>query len=663
MIKRLLVANRGEIARRVLRTCRSLGIETVAVFSDVDADADFAREADTAVGLGGNTPAESYLRIETIVDAIRRTGADAVHPGYGFLAENAVFARAVIDAGAIFVGPTPEVIEAMGSKLEARRRMSEAGVPLLPGAELSDLDDKAVLAAVSDLGYPLLIKASAGGGGRGMRVVVEPNQLLDAVLAARREAGAAFGDDAVYAERYLAPFRHVEVQIFGDDSGHVVHLHERECSIQRRHQKIIEEAPCPGLDEATRQSLHQAAVQAAQAIGYTNAGTVEFLLAPTARGDAHGEEFFFLEMNTRLQVEHPVTECVLGLDLVDLQLQVAAGGELPQQSVIGPPAGHAIEARLYAEDPTRDYLPSTGRVHALQVPGEVRLDAAFDHAGTVSQYYDPLIAKVVAQAPNRVMAARRLATALARSTIAGIRTNRELLVRTLRHEEFIGGAADSGFLERNPPKLLGAPLITGSNVGRYVAAAGLAIQARNRAESSVLPGVSSGFRNVPNQPQQISFGVGGMTISVEYQFENNRLVALAVDGAVQERPVLWSACLSAVDLSISGIRQRFEVGFHDPWITVTGPEGVLDLELAPRFAEPEDQVDAGSLVAAMPGTIVEVPVQVGDRVIAGTTLMVMEAMKMELALTAPADGVVRALAVGVGAAVSAGEVLVLVDEE
>ena len=376
MIERLLIANRGEIARRIMVTCRRLGIETVAVFSDADTDAAFVADADLAVAIGGEAPADSYLRIDTIIDAAHRSGADAIHPGYGFLSESAPFARAVADAGLTFVGPTPEAIEAMGSKLEAKQRMADAGVPLLPSAELTGLDDAAAAEVAEGVGYPLLIKASAGGGGRGMRIVDGPSALAEAVASAGREATSAFGDGTIYAERYVSPSRHVEVQIFGDDTGRVVHFGERECSIQRRHQKIIEEAPSASLDEVTRAELHAAAVRAGEAIGYTNAGTVEFLLAPP--GESGRPELFFLEVNTRLQVEHPVTEAIFGVDLVELQLAVAAGGRVPEQASIGPPDGHAVEARLYAEDPTADFRPSTGIVRTFRVPDGVRLDTAID---------------------------------------------------------------------------------------------------------------------------------------------------------------------------------------------------------------------------------------------------------------------------------------------
>ncbi len=662
MISRLLVANRGEIARRIMRTCRRLGIETVAVFSDADAGAEFVRDADYAVALGGNTPAESYLRIEAVVAALERTGADAVHPGYGFLAENADFARAVAAAGATFVGPDPEAIAAMGSKLEAKRLMSEAGVPLLPSAELGRLDGDELAAACAEIGYPLLIKASAGGGGRGMRVVADEAKLADAAEAARRESASAFGDDTVYAERYVSPSRHVEVQIFGDAGGRVIHLHERECSIQRRHQKIIEEAPSASIGPATREALHAAAVAAGKAIGYTNAGTVEFLLPADAGdvGDAPAD-FYFLEVNTRLQVEHPVTEAVLGLDLVELQLSVAAGGQLPEQSAVGPVAGHAIEARLYAEDPTRDYLPSTGTLRAFAVPGPVRVDSAIDQRGQVSQFYDPMIAKVVAHGPDRLTAARTLATSLRRATIDGIRSNRELLVRVLTHDEFLDGRGDSDFLERNDAAALGRPLVAGEALAVHLGAAALARQAWHRATTALTPAVATGFRNAPTTPQRVSFEHDGQIAEVGYRFTGAELVHLAVDGDELADPVLWSATPDAIDLSVAGLRRHLRVALFADRVVVTGPDGSVDLRPVPRFVEPGDTVEAGSLVAAMPGTVVAVQVSEGDTVDAGDTLVVLEAMKMELAVTSPTAGTVTAVPVSVGDTVTAGQVLAVVE--
>ncbi|NNE74454.1 MAG: ATP-grasp domain-containing protein, partial [Acidimicrobiales bacterium] len=520
-ISRLLVANRGEIAARIIRTCRTLGIETVAVYSDADRDAAFVQLADVSVAIGGEAPADSYLRSDVIVAAATQAGADAVHPGYGFLSENAEFAQSVIDAGLVFVGPRPQTIAAMGSKIEAKRLMADAGVPVLPSAELDGLDDAAVQAAIDGVGYPAMIKASAGGGGRGMRIVSDPSDVLEAVAGARREADAAFGDGTLFAERYVAPSRYVEVQIFGDHDGNVVHFHERECSLQRRHQKVIEEAPSPSLDPTTRTALHEAAVRAGSALGYVNAGTVEFLLAPAV--GAGSPEFFFLEVNTRLQVEHPVTEAILGVDLVALQLAVASGGALPDQAAIGAPRGHAIEARLYAEDPAAGFRPSIGELRSFAIGGPahaaVRVDSGLAGGGVVSRHYDPMVAKVIAHAGSRDGAARQLAGALRQATIDGLVTNRALLVRTLQHPEFLDGRADSAFFERNDPAALGAPLVDGPDVAWYAAAAALAVQAYRRSTDRHTAGVSSGFRTVPTGPQRIALvDPAGHEHRVSYRF-------------------------------------------------------------------------------------------------------------------------------------------------
>ncbi|MGY9073870.1 MAG: ATP-binding protein [Acidimicrobiales bacterium] len=659
-ITRLLVANRGEIARRIMRSCASVGIETVAVFSDADASADFVQDADLAVSIGGNTPAESYLRIDAILAAAAKVGADAIHPGYGFLAENAGFAQAVSDAGLIFIGPSPEVISVMGSKLESKKRMSEAGVPLLPSADLTGLDDAAVVAAAVEVGYPVLIKASAGGGGRGMRIVLTPDLLLDSVASAAREAVSAFGDGTIYAERYVSPSRHVEVQIFGDEHGRVVHFHERECSIQRRHQKIIEEAPSASITDATRAALHQAAVTAGEAIGYTNAGTVEFLLAPGI--DGAPEEFFFLEVNTRLQVEHPVTEAILDVDLVALQLQVAVGGAVPAQSAIGPVQGHAMEARLYAEDPTADFQPSTGIVSRFDVPGRVRLDTAIDRTGEVTQFYDPMIAKVITHAGTRTAAALELASALAATTIDGISTNRDLLVRTLRHPEFLGDQGDSDFLIRHDPAVLGRPLVEGPELALHAAAAALALQTTNRETDGDTPSVSSGFRNVFTAPQRIELAFGDQILAVGHRFVRGTLSALEVDGVALVDAKVFAVTPDSVDLSVDGVRRQFAIATEGALVSATTSRGSVTMRRIPRFVEPEDQVEAGSTVASMPGTIVAVNVAIGDEVSTGDVLLVMEAMKMELSITASFAGTVAAVAVNPGDSVEAGMVLAIIEE-
>ncbi|TAL24352.1 MAG: ATP-grasp domain-containing protein, partial [Frankiales bacterium] len=428
-ITRVLVANRGEIARRVFRTCREMGIGTVAVFSDADADAPFVREADRAVHLPGNAPADTYLRGDLVVAAAVRAGADAVHPGYGFLSEDAGFAQAVLDAGLVWIGPPPAAISAMGSKLAAKAMMADAGVPCLAGVDATGLADDALVKAAEDIGYPVLVKASAGGGGRGMRIVSAEAELVAAVTGAQREAASAFGDGTVFLEKYVERPRHVEVQVLADAHGSCVALFERDCSVQRRHQKVLEEAPSPAVDDGLRTRLCEAAVAAAQAVGYTGAGTVEFVLSPDGTPA-------FLEMNTRLQVEHPVTELVTGLDLVRLQLLVAQGEPLPAEVLQARIQGHAIEARLYAEDPARGYLPVTGTLHRVEIPcgAGVRVDSGVESGSVVSPFYDAMLAKVLAHGATRAEASARLAAALAGARLHGIRTNRDLLVRVLRSE-------------------------------------------------------------------------------------------------------------------------------------------------------------------------------------------------------------------------------------
>ncbi len=480
-INKILIANRGEIARRIMRTCREMGIATVAVCSGPDRDAPFVLEADEVVPLAGALPSETYLRIDAIVDAARKTQSNAIHPGYGFLAENAEFARACRESAVTFIGPPADVIAAMGSKIEAKRRMRAAGVPLLPSVEVGSQSADQVLREAASLGWPVIIKASAGGGGRGMRIVREPGQVASLLETARRESQAAFGDAALFVEPYVEAARHIEIQIFGDAHGNVAHLFERECSIQRRHQKIIEESPSTALDVELRRAMTDAAVRAAKAIGYVNAGTVEFLLTPDGK-------FYFLEVNTRLQVEHPVTECVTGVDLVRLQIMIASGEPLPPE--VREPAlrGHAIEARLYAEDPRHDYLPSAGELLRFRFPPDagVRIDSAVGDTGVVSPYYDSLLAKVIAHAPTRAEAARRLSHALARAHIHGLRTNRELLVRMLEHPDFLRGQTDTDFLDA--PRPGGAGGAVGRRARRAVArrrgGPGCAGPAATRGESA-----------------------------------------------------------------------------------------------------------------------------------------------------------------------------------
>ena len=654
-VQKLLIANRGEIARRIQRTCREMGIATVAVYAEPDCSAPFVREADEAVGLGGASPAESYLRVEKILAAARATRADAVHPGYGFLAENAAFAAACGEAGLVFVGPTPEAIAAMGSKLEAKRRMQAAGVPQLPSREIGASARPAALA--KEIGLPLLVKASAGGGGRGMRVVRDAAQLAEAVAAAGREAEAAFGDGTVYLERYLEGARHVEVQIFGDAHGRVIHLYERECSIQRRHQKIVEESPSPAVSSALRDALCKAAVVAGEAIGYRGAGTVEFLLAPSG-------EFFFLEVNTRLQVEHPVTELVTGLDLVRLQLEVARGAALPAQSEVPAQRGHAIEVRLYAEDAQRDFAPSTGVLHrfAFEPAPGVRLDAGVEDGSEVSVYYDPMLAKVMAWGETRLEAAAKLAAALARARIHGPRTNRDLLVRILRHRAFLSGQIDTHFLEHHRPEQLGAPLVDAAGERLHALAAALAAQAANRRGAPVLGALPSGWRNVPSQDQEQSFELRGARVAVQYRFSRAGVRA-RVGGAEIPALRVHAAAPDEIDLEADGVRRRYAVHRVGERVYVDSALGASELRALPRFAEPEAELASGSLVAPMPGLVKQVLVAVGARVAKGDALLVLEAMKMEQVIRAPRAGRVSALSARPGQQVEAGLVLAVIDEE
>ncbi len=659
-VRTLLVANRGEIARRIMRTARAMGVTTVAVYSDADADSPHVAEADLAVPLPGTSPADTYLRVPLLLDAAWRTGADAVHPGYGFLSESGDFARAVVEAGLTWVGPPAAAIDAMGSKVGAKEMMRAAGVPTLPSVTI-DGDAPPDGAAVDALGWPLLVKASAGGGGRGMRIVSGPDDLGEAVAGARREALAAFGDGTVFLERYLADPRHIEVQVVADASGDTVALFERECSIQRRHQKIVEEAPSPFVTPGLRARLVDAAVAAAKAVGYVNAGTVEFVV------DGSGEPFF-LEMNTRLQVEHPVTEAVTGLDLVRLQLVIAGGAPLPPEvaaALSAGPQGHAIEVRLYAEDPALGWLPSTGTLHRFELGpsgGGVRVDSGVETGSVVSPHYDPMLAKVVSHAPTRPEAAAALAATLSAARIHGVSTNRDLLVRTLRHPGFLAGDTDTGFLERNGLETLAAPLADEGARQRHAVAAALAGQARRRRDARVQPTVPSGFRNNPFALQQVVYDTDGGTMTVGYRFDRaGRSVAeLEVDGT----PVPLQGAVVApgrVTITTGGVTRRYLVEQLRTTAYVDGPDGSSTLEEHVRLPQVGEQVSEGSALAPMPGGVVRVAVGPGDVVVAGQLLVVLEAMKMEHAVHATSPGTVSEVNVVAGDQVETGRILVVVE--
>jgi acetyl/propionyl-CoA carboxylase alpha subunit len=640
----VLVANRGEIARRVFRTCRAMGLSTVAVFSDPDADAPFVREADAAVRLPGSTPAETYLRGDLVLAAAQRAGADAIHPGYGFLSEDAAFARAVVAAGLTWIGPPPEAVEAMGSKLAAKELMAGAGVPCLPGGEV----DPVTAASVAErIGYPVLVKASYGGGGRGMRIVRSEDELVEAVHGARREAESAFGNGTVFLERFVERPRHVEVQVMADQHGQVVALFERDCSLQRRHQKVVEEAPSPVVDAALRARLCEAAVLAAKAVGYVGAGTVEFVVSEDG-------EPAFLEMNTRLQVEHPVTELVTGLDLVRLQLLVAQGHPLPPEVHLAALEGHAVEARLYAEDVPAGYLPATGTVELFEVPDGVRVDSGVETGSVVSPFYDAMLAKVIAHGATREEACAKLADALARTRVHGVTTNRDLLVRVLRSPEFLEGEVDTGYLDRVPPAEVGGPVLTDHRV-HAVAAALAGAAARRAAAKDRLP---SGWRTVPSQLQRTSYAAAPGELEVGYAFRRGGLV-VAVDGEPLDVRLI-TATPALVDLEVAGIRRRVQVHTVGDTAYVDSALGSSVLVEVPRFPLPGSGLAAGSLTAPMPGTVVRVNAQVGAAVTEGEVLVVLEAMKMEHSVRAPVDGTVESVLVEAGQQVVDGAVLAVV---
>jgi propionyl-CoA carboxylase alpha chain len=651
-IKRVLVANRGEIARRVFATCRRLGIGTVAVYSEADAGLPFVLEADVAVRLPGSTPAETYLRGDLIVEAARRTGADAIHPGYGFLSENAAFARAVTDAGLTWIGPTWESIEAMGSKVAAKKLMAEAGVPVF-----TEIDP----AAATEADLPLLVKASAGGGGRGMRIVRSLDELGDQVARAAAEAESAFGDPTVFCEPYLEHGRHVEVQVVGDVHGQVLVLGDRDCSIQRRHQKVIEEAPAPELAHGVREQLHEGARLAAEAISYVGAGTVEFMVS--------GDKVSFLEMNTRLQVEHPVTEAVFGVDLVEQQIRVAEGHSVlsgGRRAGSPEPMGHAVEVRLYAEDPAHDFQPQSGRLVSFDVAHDVafarlvdhgiRLDSGFEAGNEVGTHYDAMLAKVVCWGPDRASALRALAGTLERARIHGLVTNRDLLVRLLRDERIVAGEVRTDFLDDYD---LAAPSgHAGFDAGLAAKAAAVAIAERDRAGRRVQQGIPVGWRNVVSQPQRTTLAplAGGEDVVVEWYGGRTGY-------AFDEHTHLIAASPGRVVLEHDGVTVAHDVVLAEDRGSVTvhvdTGTGSASYRLVPRFVDPAAQVHAGSLLAPMPGTVIAVHAESGAEVEAGQTLLVLEAMKMQHTISAPVSGLLE-VSVAVGQQVSAGDVLAVV---
>ncbi|MBT3151085.1 acetyl-CoA carboxylase biotin carboxylase subunit [Streptomyces sp. CHD11] len=635
MFETVLVANRGEIAVRVIRTLRSMGVRSVAVYSDADADARHVREADTAVRIGPAAAAESYLSAERLTEAAARTGAQAVHPGYGFLAENAAFARACAEAGLVFIGPPADAISLMGDKIRAKETVKAAGVPVVPGSSGSGLTDGQLAEAAREIGVPVLLKPSAGGGGKGMRLVRDASALADEIAAARREARASFGDDTLLVERWIDRPRHIEIQVLADGHGGVVHLGERECSLQRRHQKIIEEAPSVLLDEETRAAMGEAAVQAARSCGYRGAGTVEFIVP-----GSDPSSYYFMEMNTRLQVEHPVTELVTGLDLVEWQLRVAAGERLPFGQEDVRLTGHAVEARICAEDPARGFLPSGGTVLRLREPqGDgVRTDSGLSEGTEVGSLYDPMLSKVIAYGPDRATALRRLRAALAETVTLGVQTNAGFLRRLLAHPAVVSGDLDTGLVEREAEGLVPA----GVPEEVYEAAAAVRLEAlRPRGGGWTDPfSVPSGWR-MGGTPKPAVFH-----LRVTDPVEHTPRGAHTVTG-------------DRVSVTLDGVRHTFHRAAD--WIGRDGDAWhVRDHDPVAASLTRAGQAGADSLTAPMPGTVTVVKAAVGDEVAAGQSLLVVEAMKMEHVISAPHAGTVTALDVAPGTTVAMDQVLAVI---
>ncbi len=658
MFSKVLIANRGEIACRVIRTARRLGIATVAVYSEADRSALHVELADEAWPIGPPPARDSYLNSAAILDAARKSAAAAVHPGYGFLSENAEFAEACETAGVVFIGPPAEAIRAMGSKAAAKQLMQQNGVPVVPGYHGEDQTPARLLDEAERIGFPVLIKASAGGGGRGMRVVVGAAEFAPALASAMREAEAAFGDGRMLIEKYLQRPRHIEIQIFADRHGNTVHLFERDCSIQRRHQKVVEESPAPGLDAEQRQAMGKAAIAAARAVGYVGAGTVEFIAADGT--------FYFIEMNTRLQVEHPVTEAVTGLDLVEWQLRVAAGEPLPvcQQDLL--PRGHAIETRLYAEDPERGFLPQTGVLHRLRLPGSeiARVDTGVREGDTVTPFYDPMIAKIIAWGEDREAALARLRRALAETAVLGVATNRDFLLRLAAHPEFAVAALDTGFIERHKAALIPprrpAPdaALAAAALSRLIAREAAATEIAARSGDPFSPWARiDGWRLSGFEHQERVFRDGA---------DERKVAATARDRdwllQIGERRLVacGEQCSDGtLAVVLDGVRRNITVLDHDLETAVfLDGESWRLVEIDPLAPRAGEDPTAGRLTAPMPGRVTQLMVEPGSRVRRGEPLMIIEAMKMEHTVAAPADGVVTAVRFAIGDLVGEGAELI-----
>ena len=633
----ILIANRGEIACRIMQTAQNMGIKCIAVYVDADADAPFVKMADESVLLSS-----SYMDSDSILSAAKQTGAEAVHPGYGFLSENAAFARKVKNNNLIWIGPSAHVIKVMGDKLKAKELAEKSGVPTLPMA--ADLKD------AKDLGYPLLIKAAAGGGGKGMRIVTSPKNLKESVISAQREALSGFGDDRIFIERYVKKSRHIEIQILGDEHGNIVHLGERECSIQRRHQKIIEESPSPKVDPFLREQMGEAALKLAKKIKYCSAGTVEFLM------DDNTGEFWFLEVNTRLQVEHPVTEEVTGIDLVYEQIKIARGEELEFTQDDISWHGHSIEARLYAEDPGNNFLPEVGTLIAYdtEMAGDIRWDSGVEQGYKVGTDFDPMLSKVIAWAPNRIDAINKLARGLEKAHFGGVKTNRDFLISCLRNESFINGNTTTDFIEREKPN--SEQVLSENQIFNASAAIALWIAMGNRASDEVTDFLPSNWTNGRMPHQRIKLMILKNEIEIKYQLKRSGLFEVMGTNckihAVDE---------SGIDVEVGSHRFFAQVTRANDQILINMPFGDLDAVIVPRFIEPGNEVPEGGLVAPMPGKVIEVKVKKGDKVKAGDTLIIIEAMKMEHSIKATENGKVTKLMVSLNQQVDNGATLLVLD--
>ncbi len=650
-LHKILIANRGEIALRIIRTCRAMGIASVAVYSDADVNVPHVKAADEAVHIGPSPAGESYLNIARIIEAARRTGAEAVHPGYGFLSENAEFAEACATTGVVFIGPHPSVIRQMGFKSTARRIVAEAGVPVVPGYDGDDQSNKTLRAQMLKVGFPLLVKASAGGGGKGMRVVRGEAEIDEAIGGARREAEKAFGAGSLLLEKYVEGARHVEVQILGDAHGNLAHLYERDCSLQRRHQKVIEECPSPAVSDELRKQICEAAFRVGRAIGYTNAGTVEFILAPSG-------EFYFIEVNTRLQVEHPVTEMITGLDLVRLQIEIAEGRPLPFRQEDLKASGHAIEARLYAEDPDNNFLPATGTIHDWQPPAAIeglRVDAGIERGMEIKIHYDPLLAKLIAHGADRDEAIRRLNYALRSLSIQGLITNREFLVRLLECEEFRQGRAHSGFIGEHLSELIGG--VDAETHAASAIAAALYLQQTWQRADDLMANLPPGYRNNPYRNPSVSFRIGSKEVEVSWRHvADDSFEVKVLDSAVLARVVSYSPGL--ICLALDGVQRAFRVTEAGDTLYLHSSLGSCVIKRLRRYPELQAEAEQGTASSPMPGQVLKILVAAGQKVSAGDPLLILEAMKMEHTMRASVDGVVEAILVSAGQVVGPGEVLI-----